>query len=52
MRVIIIEPNVPEYPDAKFPGVVVFSEIYQVQIPSFIYLPSSAPRSLVLYLTC
>jgi hypothetical protein len=27
MRVIIIEPNVPEYPDAKFPGCVVFSEV-------------------------
>ncbi|KAH8084046.1 putative Carboxymethylenebutenolidase [Filobasidium floriforme] len=33
MRVIIIEPNVPEYPDAKFPGCVVFSEIYQVSGP-------------------
>lgn len=27
MRVYIIEPNVPEYPDAKFPGCVVFSEV-------------------------
>jgi carboxymethylenebutenolidase len=27
MRVIIIAPNVPEYPDAKFPGCVVFSEV-------------------------
>ena len=27
MRIIIIEPNVPEYPDAKFPGCVVFSEV-------------------------
>ncbi|KZT52417.1 dienelactone hydrolase [Calocera cornea HHB12733] len=33
MRVFIIEPVLPEYPDAKFPGVVVFSEIYQVTGP-------------------
>jgi carboxymethylenebutenolidase len=33
MRVHILEPNVPDYPDAKFPGCVVFSEIYQVTGP-------------------
>ncbi|KII93519.1 hypothetical protein PLICRDRAFT_171262 [Plicaturopsis crispa FD-325 SS-3] len=33
MRVFVISPNVPEYPQAKFPGVVVFSEIYQVTGP-------------------
>ncbi|KAJ9125664.1 hypothetical protein QFC22_000626 [Naganishia vaughanmartiniae] len=33
MRVFIIEPHVPEYPSAKFPGCVVFSEIYQVTGP-------------------
>lgn len=33
MRIYIIEPNVPDYPDAKFPGCVVFSEIYQVTGP-------------------
>ncbi len=27
MRIYIIEPNLPEYPHAKFPGVVVFSEV-------------------------
>jgi carboxymethylenebutenolidase len=27
MRIIIIEPHVPEYPNAKFPGCVVFSEV-------------------------
>jgi carboxymethylenebutenolidase len=32
MRIIIIEPNVPEYPDAKFPGCVVFSEVSQVLV--------------------
>ncbi|KZV71316.1 dienelactone hydrolase [Peniophora sp. CONT] len=33
IRIYIIAPNVPEYPHAKFPGVVVFSEIYQVTGP-------------------
>ncbi|BEJ11321.1 hypothetical protein CspHIS471_0107430 [Cutaneotrichosporon sp. HIS471] len=33
MRIYIIEPNLPEYPNAKFPGCVVFSEIYQVTGP-------------------
>ncbi|TFK77051.1 alpha/beta-hydrolase [Pluteus cervinus] len=33
MRVIIISPVVPQYPQARFPGVVVFSEIYQVTGP-------------------
>lgn len=27
MRIYVIEPNVPEFPEAKFPGVVVFSEV-------------------------
>ncbi|KAH6917336.1 dienelactone hydrolase [Coprinopsis sp. MPI-PUGE-AT-0042] len=33
MRIFVIAPNMPEYPQAKFPGVVVFSEIYQVTGP-------------------
>lgn len=33
IRIYLIEPNVPEYPGAKFPGCVVFSEIYQVTGP-------------------
>ncbi|EIW69917.1 hypothetical protein TREMEDRAFT_73657 [Tremella mesenterica DSM 1558] len=33
MRVFIIEPYVPDYPQAKFPGCVVWSEIYQVSAP-------------------
>ncbi|KAL7413926.1 putative carboxymethylenebutenolidase [Mrakia frigida] len=33
MRVFIYEPNLPEYPEAKWPGVVCFSEIYQVTGP-------------------
>jgi hypothetical protein len=27
--IFIFHPTVPNYPKAKFPGVVVFSEIYQ-----------------------
>ncbi|KAH9082058.1 dienelactone hydrolase [Lactarius deliciosus] len=33
IRVFVISPKVPDYPQAKFPGVVVFSEIYQVTGP-------------------
>ncbi|KAF2104950.1 alpha/beta-hydrolase [Rhizodiscina lignyota] len=33
MRIFLFKPNIPGYPKAKFPGVVVFSEIYQVTGP-------------------
>ncbi|KAH9968945.1 dienelactone hydrolase [Russula dissimulans] len=33
VRIFVISPKVPGYPQAKFPGVVVFSEIYQVTGP-------------------
>ncbi|KIM48157.1 hypothetical protein M413DRAFT_223248 [Hebeloma cylindrosporum] len=33
IRIFVISPVVPDYPQAKFPGVVVFSEIYQVTGP-------------------
>jgi len=33
IRIFVISPSIPNYPDAKFPGVVVFSEIYQVTGP-------------------
>uniref|UniRef100_A0A8H7Y8D2 Dienelactone hydrolase domain-containing protein n=1 Tax=Psilocybe cubensis TaxID=181762 RepID=A0A8H7Y8D2_PSICU len=33
IRIFVIAPVIPDYPDAKFPGVVVFSEIYQVTGP-------------------
>lgn len=29
MRIFLFKPIIPGYPKAKFPGVVVFSEIYQ-----------------------
>lgn len=33
IRIFVISPKVPGYPQARFPGVVVFSEIYQVTGP-------------------
>ncbi|KAI1362529.1 dienelactone hydrolase [Xylaria arbuscula] len=33
MRIFVFHPTVPQYPDARFPGVVLFSEIYQVTGP-------------------
>ncbi|KAF9022187.1 hypothetical protein BGZ52_001137 [Haplosporangium bisporale] len=33
MRTYIYQPNLPNYPEAKFPGVAVFTEIYQVTGP-------------------
>ncbi|EAS37111.3 dienelactone hydrolase [Coccidioides immitis RS] len=33
MRIYVFHPTIPGYPKAKFPGVVVFSEIYQVTGP-------------------
>ncbi|KAG8968076.1 hypothetical protein FRC03_008775 [Tulasnella sp. 419] len=33
IRIFVISPVIPGYPQAKFPGVVVFSEIYQVTGP-------------------
>ena len=47
MRIIIIEPNVSEYPDAKFPGCVVFSEVsFTVYLPRiWHYLSRLAPPS-------
>lgn len=33
MRIFTFHPQIPNYPKAKFPGVVVFSEIYQVTGP-------------------
>ncbi|KAI0455990.1 dienelactone hydrolase [Xylaria acuta] len=33
MRIFVFHPTVPQYPNARFPGVVLFSEIYQVTGP-------------------
>ncbi|KAI1405525.1 dienelactone hydrolase [Hypoxylon fuscum] len=33
MRIFVFHPTLPQYPNARFPGVVLFSEIYQVTGP-------------------
>ncbi|CZR58193.1 probable found in Mitochondrial Proteome [Phialocephala subalpina] len=33
MRIFLFHPSIPNYPQARFPGVVLFSEIYQVTGP-------------------
>ncbi|KAH6676023.1 dienelactone hydrolase [Plectosphaerella plurivora] len=33
MRIFVFHPSIPGYPNAKFPGVALFSEIYQVTGP-------------------
>ncbi|KAK2629906.1 hypothetical protein QTJ16_000726 [Diplocarpon rosae] len=33
MRIFLFHPSIPNYPNARFPGVVLFSEIYQVTGP-------------------
>jgi dienelactone hydrolase len=33
MDLVVIQPNLPSYPDAKWPGVVCWAEIYQVTAP-------------------
>ncbi|TLD25097.1 hypothetical protein PspLS_05743 [Pyricularia sp. CBS 133598] len=33
MRIFVFHPTIPQYPNARFPGVVIFSEIYQVTGP-------------------
>ncbi|RMJ19583.1 hypothetical protein CDV36_000750 [Fusarium kuroshium] len=33
MRIFVFHPTIPGYPNARFPGVALFSEIYQVTGP-------------------
>ncbi|KAI1151118.1 dienelactone hydrolase [Nemania diffusa] len=33
MRIFVFHPTIPQYPNARFPGIVLFSEIYQVTGP-------------------
>jgi carboxymethylenebutenolidase len=39
MRIFFFHPSIPNYPHAKFPGVVVFSEIYQGTYALYFHLP-------------
>lgn len=43
MRIHFFRPVIPYYPDAKFPGVVVFSEIYQGISPASLSNPITNP---------
>ena len=45
-RIFVISPKLDGYPNAKFPGVVVFSEIYQVTGPVERYALYGALRRL------
>ncbi|KAJ7706123.1 dienelactone hydrolase [Mycena rosella] len=47
IRIFVISPVVPNYPQAKFPGVVVFSEIYQVTGPVERFAGSIASQGYV-----
>ncbi|GAA6059381.1 hypothetical protein JCM10212_003279 [Sporobolomyces blumeae] len=47
MTVYVVKPNLPNYPDAKFPGVVVYSEIYQASAPVVRFANSIAAQGYV-----
>ncbi|ODQ65345.1 alpha/beta-hydrolase [Nadsonia fulvescens var. elongata DSM 6958] len=47
MRVFIYHPSIPGYPHAKFPGVVVYSEIYQVTGPVARFARDIASRGYI-----
>ena len=47
MRVYLISPKLPQYPNAKFPGVVVWSEIYQATAPVLRFARSIASQGYV-----
>jgi len=52
MRVHIVSPKLPAYPEAKWPGVVVFSEIYQVTGPVLRYAELIASHGYVVAAPC
>ena len=47
MRIFLFTPKVPHYPHAKFPGVMVFSEIYQVTGPVARFAKDIAGRGYI-----
>lgn len=47
MRCFVIEPNLPQYPKAQFPGCVVWSEIYQATAPVMRFATSIASQGYV-----
>ncbi|KAH8924953.1 putative carboxymethylenebutenolidase [Atractiella rhizophila] len=52
MRVQLVYPNLPAYPQAKFPGVIVFSEIYQTTGPVMRYAADIASQGYVVAAPC
>jgi len=52
MRVDLVSPRVPGYPKAKFPGVVVFSEIYNATGPVLRYAELIASHGYVVVAPC
>jgi len=47
MQILIVHPVIPGYPSAKFPGVVVHSEIYQVSGPVVRYAQDIAAQGYI-----
>lgn len=52
MRVHVISPKIAQYPKARFPGVVVFSEIYQTTEPVLRFAQSIAAEGYVVAAPC
>jgi carboxymethylenebutenolidase len=44
MRIFLFHPTIPGYPNARFPGVVLFSEIYQGEMA---FSPASDQQLIV-----
>ncbi|SGY32777.1 BQ5605_C002g01410 [Microbotryum silenes-dioicae] len=47
MTIFVVKPKMPEYPNAKFPGVVVWSEIYNVTGPVLRFANSIASQGYI-----
>ncbi|BGP12472.1 hypothetical protein JCM10213_006961 [Rhodosporidiobolus nylandii] len=52
MTIYIVKPKIPGYPNAKFPGVVVYSEIYQVTGPVLRFAQQIASQGYICALPC
>ncbi|KAM0752993.1 dienelactone hydrolase [Meredithblackwellia eburnea MCA 4105] len=52
MAIFLVKPKLPEYPNAKWPGVVVWSEIYQVTGPVLRFANSIASQGYIVACPC
>ncbi|GAA5972666.1 hypothetical protein JCM11641_002965 [Rhodosporidiobolus odoratus] len=52
MTIYIVKPKIPGYPNAKFPGVVVWSEIYQVTGPVLRFANQIAAQGYIVAAPC